>query len=181
VTSLASEGPSNLCIGFEFQVTEPIVVTSLGFFDQMGDGFESGTAVEVGIFDASSMASEGSVMVLTGDPLDANNFRFSSISFSLDVGTYRICGTSGESNIAKYGSIPTLNFGGAGSNPVSFVQSVACKNDFRCRFFYFFLYFSLLPLAASSSFGFPTVATDATANAFIGPNFAYYSFINPQE
>lgn len=75
-------------IGWEFKISAPVTVTSLGFYDFGGDGLFGDH--EVGIWNTSLQNLLVSAVVGSSDPLD-QGFRWISISpYELAVGTYRI-------------------------------------------------------------------------------------------
>jgi hypothetical protein len=75
-------------IGWEFTVSEPITVTSLGVWDESGDGFADDH--QVGIWLSSGGAPLVSTTVTSANPL-TNGFRYQSITpFTLQPGTYVI-------------------------------------------------------------------------------------------
>jgi hypothetical protein len=86
----------NWSLGWRFTVTDTVVASALGFYDDKGDGFKSSHAV--GIFkDAGTLI--GWTTVTNADPLDGH-FRYHSIpGLLLQAGqTYRIAGTTGSDN-----------------------------------------------------------------------------------
>lgn len=100
-------------IGWSFNVLSSINVTSLGMYDDNGDGFASGRS-DVGIYNSS-----GTLLVSTTvSSTDALNgfFRMKAISpFSLAVGNnYYIAGTTGSDNYTwnpdGFSTIPEIQF-----------------------------------------------------------------------
>ncbi|MDA8433235.1 MAG: IPTL-CTERM sorting domain-containing protein [Nitrospiraceae bacterium] len=75
-------------IGWEFTITSPINVTSLGVWDENGDGLTD--SHQVGIWLSTGGSPLVTATVTTTDPL-SNGFRYKSISpFTLQPGTYVI-------------------------------------------------------------------------------------------
>ena len=113
-------------LGWQFTIAAPIQVTSLGFWDYEGNGFEAATggttSSDVGIWNLSQSLLT-SVTVLSSDPLsnvlaDGSGFHFHSLNspLTLQAGTFVIGGVAhGESYIcypANCGSFnPTIGFG----------------------------------------------------------------------
>ena len=93
-----------LSIGFVFTPTKDVTVTSLGYYDDLGDGFK--TEHQVGIYFGDGMAGAGPLLALTtlaagtSGVLGANDFRYQSIApLLLKAGqTYTIAGTSPNPN-----------------------------------------------------------------------------------
>ena len=87
-------------LGFTFTAVTDVVVTSLGYFDDLGDGFQ--TQHVVGIFSGDGANGPGTLLTSTtlasgkSGVLGANNFRYQNIpSFTLVSGqVYTIAGLS---------------------------------------------------------------------------------------
>jgi len=101
-------------LGWEFSVASPVQVTSLGFWDYLGDGFHNAagalTSVSVGIWNASqtlliasSVASSGPISNVLPD---GSGFRFDTedTPFTLQPGTYYIGGTNHTESYLSYPS-----------------------------------------------------------------------------
>jgi hypothetical protein len=91
-------------LGWEFSVGSPVQVTSLGFWDYLGDGFHTVTggpaSVDVGIWSADqtllvSTTVAGTDSISNVLP-DGSGFRFDSLTspYTLQPGTYYIGGTN---------------------------------------------------------------------------------------
>jgi hypothetical protein len=91
-------------LGWEFLVASPVQVTSLGFWDYLGDGFHTVTggpaSVDVGIWSADqtllvSTTVAGTDSISNVLP-DGSGFRFDSLTspYTLQPGTYYIGGTN---------------------------------------------------------------------------------------
>jgi hypothetical protein len=81
-------------LGYSFNLSQPYVVSALGFYDELGDGLLSSHMV--GIFDATSQALliSGTVPSGSGSPLLAG-FRWLSVPQQvLNAGSYVIAATS---------------------------------------------------------------------------------------
>jgi hypothetical protein len=91
-------------LGWEFIVASPVQVTSLGFWDYLGDGFHTVTggpaSVDVGIWSAdqtllvsTTVAGTDSISNVLSD---GSGFRFDSLTspYTLQPGTYYIGGTN---------------------------------------------------------------------------------------
>jgi hypothetical protein len=79
---------SGATIGWEFTVSDPITVTSLGVWDQSGNGLADDH--QVGIWLSTGGSPLVSTTVTSANPL-TNGFRYQSISpFTLQPGTYVI-------------------------------------------------------------------------------------------
>lgn len=83
-------------LGFTFTANQTVTVTSLGWFDYEGDGFQSSHTV--GIFDKKNgnLLTSATLAAGTGDPL-SGFFRYQSIApINLQAGkTYTLAGTTG--------------------------------------------------------------------------------------
>lgn len=93
VSNTFSDNP--LTIGFTFTANSAFEVSSLGWFDATGTGFQSQHTV--GIFDASGNLLSSTVLSAgAGDPL-TGSFRYQSIGpVTLDAGSeYTLAGTTG--------------------------------------------------------------------------------------
>ena len=79
---------TNSTIGWEFTISEPINVTSLGVWDEGGNGLADDH--QVGIWHSSGGGPLVSTTVTSADPL-TNGFRYRSVSpFTLQPGSYVI-------------------------------------------------------------------------------------------
>src|ERR1017187_3343280 len=98
--SVYNSGAGPYVLGWQFSITAPLQVTSLGFWDYLGDGFLSATgdpSVDVGIWDnASTPNLLASISVSSSDLLtnvlaDGSGFRFAPLGspLTLQPGTYR--------------------------------------------------------------------------------------------
>jgi len=111
-------------LGLDFNVTAPIVVTSLGAFDNNADGF-TGT-ITVGIFDRTATTLVAGPLTFTGTAgtlVNSDRFMALASPVILPVGTYSIVAVgfnatdlNGNSTIAGF-TPPTENAGGS----ISFV------------------------------------------------------------
>src|SRR5450755_2722444 len=83
-----SLGNGPFTLGWEFTVSQSITVTALGAFDDSQDGLAE--SHDVGIWDSvGNLLGSTTVAAGTVDPL-VNQFRYSSVSFTLAPGTYEI-------------------------------------------------------------------------------------------
>lgn len=159
-TGVANNG--HFSLGYQFSLVNPYNVTMLGFWDYLGDGFDttgsSNGGVDVAIYavndgvDASGTLL-ASTTVFSGSGIfsnvlpDGSAFRYTMLGspVALGAGTYEIVGTNhGESYL------PNANPADVTFNPaVSFVGNVAVSGD-------------TLQFSASTSGSTP---------AFFGPNF----------
>ena len=113
VNSIYNSGLGPYVLGWQFSITAPIQVTSLGFWDYGGDGFSS--AVDVGIWDNAptpnllASISVSSTDALTNVLADGSGFRFKGLGYSLwlQPGTYTVGGTN--HNTESYLSYPASN------------------------------------------------------------------------
>ena len=91
-------------LGWEFSIAAPIQVTSLGFWDYLGNGFHTATGapttVDVGIWNAAqSLLASTSVSgtdTILNVLADGSGFRFDTLAIPLTLqpGTYYIGGTN---------------------------------------------------------------------------------------
>jgi hypothetical protein len=118
-TSASSTTDAQLSLGFDFTTIDSITVTSLGYYDNGGDGLL--TQHEVGIYDSlGDLIADATVAAGTVDPL-TGNFRYVSITpVVLAAGqTYTIAATT-------YGtSSDPWMYGVAGSTIVGFTEDSA--------------------------------------------------------
>jgi hypothetical protein len=114
--SLAN-GPFTL--GWQFTVNQNITVTALGAFDDSQNGLAE--SHDVGIWDSlGNLVGSTTVAAGTVDPL-VNQFRYSSVSFTLAPGTYDIGALwlDGADNNTFPGDISTL----VSAPAITFVQN----------------------------------------------------------
>jgi hypothetical protein len=142
--SLAN-GPFTL--GWQFDLSQSITVTALGAFDDSQDGLAE--SHDVGIWNsAGNLMGMTTVSAGTVDPL-VNQFRYSSVSFTLGPGTYEIGALwlDGADNNTFQGDVTSFTTG----TGVSFIQN---------------------SYIAGGTLTDPTNTVDNEA-AFFGPNFLY--------
>lgn len=118
------DGVQYIC-GFEFQVTDGLRVSALGFFDMGQDGWATGPA-SVGIWDLDSQVQLGSASINSTDTL-IGRFRYQNIStLLLSPGTAYVIGGGGAE-----GSFPQAN---SQSVLLTFDPRVVSSNNVRyCR------------------------------------------------
>jgi len=108
-SSAFSAANFNQTVGWEFDVTSPITVTGLGWYDQGGNGLS--TAHEVGIWDLSGdLVASVLVGAGTTDPLDGL-FRTASVTpIVLSAGDYIVGGQNFSTNTEQlaFGVAPTI-------------------------------------------------------------------------
>ena len=84
-------------LGMDFDVISPVTVTQLGTFDDLGNGFASGTTIQVGIFSTTSTLLVGSSAtfssVTPGTLTGGSRFLPVVAPFVLLPGRYSIVGT----------------------------------------------------------------------------------------
>ena len=113
--SVYNSGTGPYVLGWQFSITAPLQVTSLGFWDYLGDGFRApngNPSEDVGIWDTAQTPNLlVSISVSSTDPLtnvlaDGSGFRFASLGsvLTLQPGTYIIGGTN--HNTESYLSYP---------------------------------------------------------------------------
>ena len=108
-------------LGWEFSIASPVQVTSLGFWDYLGNGFHGATgapvSVNVGIWNTSQTLLVSTTVAST-DPIsnvlaDGSGFRFDALTsaYTLQPGTYYIGGTNNgtEYNISNPSSSVTYD------------------------------------------------------------------------
>ncbi len=156
VTDLTGETLGNppFTLGWQFSTSQSINVTGLGVFDDSQDGLT--VSHDVGIWDSlGNLMGMTTVSAGTVDPL-VNQFRYSSVSFSLAAGTYDIGALWADSN----DNIDFVGFvnGFATAPGITFVQ-----NSF----------------APGSTLTDPTFGGGPTPGYF-GPNFLYNTSSTPE-
>lgn len=102
----STEPTKPLVIGFQFSTNQNMTVSSLGYYDDGGDGFLN--SHQIGIFNSvGTLVASATVSAGTGDALNGN-FRYVDISPVLlpHSQTFTIAATAGNSNDAwAYGTI----------------------------------------------------------------------------
>jgi len=99
-TSAPDSEPGQQTLGFTFSVNQTFTVTSLGFYDDNGDGFIS--PHEVGIYAGDGLVAPGALLAITtlaagkSGTLGANDFRYQAITpVTLIAGqSYTVAGLS---------------------------------------------------------------------------------------
>jgi len=134
--------------GWEFSLSSTITVTDLGFYDHGGDGLSE--SHDVGIFTES-----GSLLfsdtVLTSDFLDADSFRYTSITATiLTAGTYRIGAFRSDSSDKILRSVNNLS----SSLPVDYITGYAAADVGSLTFPNFHPLSSFQPAAFGPNFKF---------------------------
>lgn len=146
-------GNGPFTLGWQFTTSQSITITGLGAFDDSQDGLAE--SHDVGVWDSvGTLLGSTSVAAGTVDPL-VNQFRYSSVSFTLAPGTYNIGALwlDGGDNNTFPGDVPTYSTGAG----ITFVQNA---------------------YVGGGTLANPVNSVDTQA-AYFGPNFLYSSTPEP--
>ena len=133
-------------LGFEFSVLTAQFVTSLGVYDNLGNGL--GAPASIGLWNTSGNLLASTTIVAGGGTLDGL-FRYASITpYALTAGTHYVVGAF-TTDLAS-----SLGTGQGGAGTVNALVTI-----YQDRF------------SSFSSFGLPTLTNSNVGGAWLGANF----------